>query len=97
MYSNLFEHMRELRRLGLPVNVHTATLTPLPKLPESKRDPLAHPLSKGTGPLLSKDPNKFYCNLRAFFDTGHSSLYPRLLNGHLHAKIPLINLEQKAG
>ena len=31
-YSKVFEQLRELQRLGLPVNLHSATLTLLPNL-----------------------------------------------------------------
>ena len=32
LYAKIQHHMRDLRKLGLPVNIHTANLTPLPDL-----------------------------------------------------------------
>ena len=104
LYAVVQHHMRDLRRLGLPVNSHTATLTPLPDIQSfettespqrlysrSSGDPSLQgygpPGGVGTAPLLMQSASIFRYR---------GSLYPRSLNGHLHARIPLDSLEGKA-
>ena len=101
MYSNLFEHMRELRRLGLPVNVHTATLTPLPKariteVPSRiETRSLGSPPIQGYGPPVAKGSEPILLQSSRIFRY-RGLLYPQSLNGHLHARIPLETLKRKA-
>ena len=81
MYSEVFEHSRELRQLGLPVNVHRATLTLLPNMVrvtevpsrvETRVRPLFRSLCRCTGPRRSEVMILSYSNLLVSFGTGGS-------------------------
>ena len=107
IYSAVFEHARELRRMGLPVNLHTATLTPLPIMNEvtevpsrveaqsSGSPPRQIPSVQGYGQPVDRGHDPVLLQSSSIFRY-RGQLYPQSLNGHLHVRIPLKNLEAKA-
>ena len=93
-------HLRDLRRLGLAVNTHTATLRPLPKEPVPASDPLPRIQTRSSGtPIQGYGPQVAVGSAPILLQSAsvfrfRGSLYPRSLSGHLHAKIPLTSLSE---